>query len=36
MILVEGNLLEDVGIVSDSKNNVKVLIKDGGIYKNTL
>ncbi len=36
MILVEGNPLEDVGIVADYKTNVKVVIKDGEIFKNTL
>jgi len=33
MILVEGNPLEDVGIVADYLNNVKVIIKDGVIFK---
>jgi len=36
MILVEGNPLEDVSVVADYENNVKVVIKDGDIYKNTL
>ena len=36
MILVDGNPLEDVSVVADYKNNVKVVIKDGGIFKNAL
>ena len=36
MILVEGNPLEDVSVLADYKNSVKVVIKDGDIYKDTL
>jgi len=36
LILVDGNPLEDVGIVADYKNNVNVVIKDGEIFKNSL
>ena len=36
MILVEGNPLEDVAVLADYDNSVKVVIKDGDIYKNTL
>lgn len=36
LLLVEGNPLEDVGILADHENNLKVVIKDGEIFKNTL
>jgi imidazolonepropionase-like amidohydrolase len=36
MILVEGNPLEDVALLADYDDNIKVLIKDGEIFKNTL
>ena len=36
MILVEGNPLEDVTVLADYDDNIKVLIKDGEIFKNTL
>ncbi len=36
MILVEGNPLEDVAVLADYDNNIKVVIKDGEIFKNTL
>jgi imidazolonepropionase-like amidohydrolase len=36
MILVDGNPLEDVAVLADYDNNIKVLIKDGEIMKNTL
>ena len=36
MILVEGNPLEDVSVVADYKNNIKVVIKGGKIFKNAL
>ena len=36
MILVEGNPLEDVSVLVDYDENIKVVIKDGEIYKNTL
>ena len=36
MILVEGNPLDDVAVLVDYDENIKVVIKDGEIYKNTL
>ena len=36
MILVEGNPLEDVSVLADYDNTIKVVIKDGEIYQNTL
>jgi len=36
MILVEGNSLEDVAMLADYDNNIKVVIKDGEIFKNAL
>jgi imidazolonepropionase-like amidohydrolase len=36
MILVEGNPLEDVTLLVDYEENIKIVIKDGDIYKNTL
>jgi imidazolonepropionase-like amidohydrolase len=36
MILVEGNPLKDVAVLADYDNNIKVVIKDGEIFKNTL
>ena len=36
MLLVEGNPVNDVAIMTDWKNNIKVIMKDGVIYKNTL
>lgn len=35
LLLVEGNPIEDLGAVTD-KNNLKIIMKDGVIYKNTL
>ena len=36
MILVEGNPLDDVSVLVDYEKNIKVVIKDGDVYKNTL
>lgn len=36
ILLVEGNPVKDVSIMADWKNNLKVIMKDGKIYKNTL
>jgi len=35
LLLVDGNPLEDLSAVTD-QNNLKVIMKDGVIYKNTL
>jgi imidazolonepropionase-like amidohydrolase len=36
MLLIDGNPVEDVSVMADWKNNIKVIMKDGVIYKNTL
>ena len=36
LLIVEGNPLNDVTILGDPANNIKVIMKDGVIYKNTL
>ena len=36
LIIVDGNPLEDVTILSDPDNSLKMIMKDGVIYKNTL
>ena len=36
LIIVDGNPLEDVTILSDPDNSLKMIMKDGKIYKNTL
>ncbi len=36
MILIDGNPLEDVSIMTEYKEKIKVVMKDGKIYKNTL
>jgi imidazolonepropionase-like amidohydrolase len=36
VIIVEGNPLEDITILSDAKKNLRLIMKDGKIYKNTL
>jgi imidazolonepropionase-like amidohydrolase len=36
MLLVEGNPLEDVSVLAEYNKNIKLIMKDGKIYKNTL
>ena len=36
MLLVEGNPVKDVSVMADWKNNLKIIMKDGKVYKNTL
>ena len=36
LLLVEGNPIEDVTVMADWKNNLKLIMKDGKIFKNTL
>ena len=36
LILVEGNPLEDVKVLADYKNNIKLVMKNGDIYQNRL
>ena len=35
-VLIEGNPLENVAVLADYDNNIKVVIKDGEIFKNAL
>jgi imidazolonepropionase-like amidohydrolase len=36
LLIVEGNPLENVNLIADPANNLKVIMKDGAVYKNTL
>ncbi|NUS61191.1 MAG: amidohydrolase family protein [Lysobacter sp.] len=36
LLLVEGNPLENINLVADPENTLKVIMKDGVVYKNTL
>jgi len=36
MLLVDGDPVKDVTVMADWKNNLKVIMRDGKIYKNTL
>ena len=36
MLLVDGNPVADVSVMADWKKNIRLIIKDGEIYKNTL
>ena len=36
MILVDGNPLKDVAVLANYDENIRVVIKDGEIFKNTL
>ena len=36
LILVDGNPLEDLGLVADPHRNFDLIMKDGQIFKNTL
>ncbi len=36
MILVDGNPLGDVSVLAEYNENIKLIMKDGKIYKNTL
>ena len=36
MLLVDGNPVKDVTVMADWKNNLKVIMKDGKIFKNIL
>ena len=36
VLIYSKNPLEDVAIVADYENNLKVIVKDGKVYKNTL
>ena len=36
LLIVEGNPLDDIKVMMDPENNLKLIIKDGKIYKNTV
>ena len=36
LLLVEGDPLDNINLITDPANNFKVIMKDGKIYKNTL
>jgi imidazolonepropionase-like amidohydrolase len=36
LLLVDGNPLEDIGLITDPGTNLVVTMKDGKIYKNTV
>jgi len=36
MLLVDGNPLEDIMLLTDPEKNLRIIMKDGKIYKNTL
>jgi imidazolonepropionase-like amidohydrolase len=36
LLLVDGNPLENIGLMTDSDKNFVLIMKDGMIYKNTL
>jgi imidazolonepropionase-like amidohydrolase len=36
LLIVEGNPLENINLIADPANNLKIIMKDGVIYKNTL
>jgi len=36
IIIVDGNPLEDISLLSDPEKNLKLIMKDGKIYKNTI
>ena len=36
MVLMDGNPLEDIGLLEDYANNFKLIMKDGQVWKNTL
>ena len=36
IVIFNKNFMEDVSIIEDAQNNLKVIIKDGKVYKNTL
>ena len=36
LLIIEGDLLQDITILADPENNLRLIMKDGVIYKNTL
>ena len=36
LVLIDGEPLEDISVLADPENNLRLIMKDGVIYKNTL
>jgi imidazolonepropionase-like amidohydrolase len=36
LLLVDGNPVRDVKVLADYENNIRLIMKDGDVYKNTL
>ena len=36
LLIVDGNPLEDIELLEDPKNNLKLIMKDGIVFKNTI
>ena len=36
LLLVDGNPVRDVSVLADYENNIRLIMKDGDVYKNTL
>ena len=36
LLLVDGNPLDNINLITDPASNFKIIMKDGKIYKNTL
>ena len=36
LVLVDGNPLEDISLLAEPEKNLKLIVKDGVVYKNTL
>ncbi len=36
LLIVDGNPLDDVRVLEDYENNIRLIMKDGKLYKNTL
>ncbi len=36
LVIVNGNPLEDIGLLADPESNLLLIMKDGKVYKNTL
>ena len=36
LLILEGNPLDDIKVMMDYENNLKLIMKDGKVYKNTL
>jgi imidazolonepropionase-like amidohydrolase len=36
LLIIEGNPMQDITILADPENNLRLIMKDGVIYKNTM